>query len=447
MNIAIIGGGPSGLTAAFLLSKLNHNVTIFERAEEIGGLWASKMDSQGFFDSENSCKVYQSSYITSPALFELIGTKWQNHFILRHDLKKDWLLPFVADSTFNDRKKLLTAFALHISHIKSYKKESVYEFLTKHYFSEPFQSWMKATALGGITGTMNMTMWELFHRFQFNLSSLFFGSSAQLYWNAEPPNSPGGFITKWREGLHQQKVQIITNCEVNAMSKSDNGTEHQIMLNTSEGSQDKIDAVFVAIPPKAMLQLLIKSDPAISLGWGRPPEQLWDVLNESMYEHLGISWSFDRTFKKDLPLGGNGVRCNWHPILVQFSQYDNYLRPPAKTVVVGSVSLNTEFRHNRLGTLAKDYKPQELARIIWSDEKLADPTLPDPISVNIYGLSSATQIVKHGSLPVKNKYLPIYLATSLNGKSPYFTASLESAIQAGNAAAYAFDNRVIRLPC
>jgi len=446
MSIAIVGGGPSGLTVALLLTKLGYNVTIFEQGEEVGGLWSSKMDADGFLESENSCKVYQSSYTTSPALFKLIGTTWEAHFVPRHDLKQEWLQPFLTNCSASDRKKLLSAFLLNISHLKSYRTESVYDFLDKHNFSEPFQEWMRATALGGITGTMQMTMWELFHRFRHNLSSIFFNRSDQLYWNAEPPNSPSGFITKWHDELQRHGVQINTNCEVNAISLSGNGAEHDITINTSDGSRHKAKAVFLSIPPPALSELLRKSHPSITQGWGHPIDKLWNVLEESTYEHVGISWSFDRAFQSDLPLGGHGVRRGWYPILVQFSQYGNYLRPPSKTIVIGSVSLKTDFKHHRLGTLARDYDSHELGRIIWADEQLADPTLPDPVSMNIYGNSSATQIVRFGPLPIKNAYLPIYLATSINGKSPYFTASLESAIQAGTAAARAFDNRVLRLP-
>ncbi len=406
------------------------------------------MDTDGFFESENSCKVFQSSYSTSPALLKLIGTKWESHFIPRHNLRQEWLRPFLANCSTSDRIKLLSAFLLNISHLKSYRTESVYEFLDKHNFSEPFREWMRATALGGITGTMQMTMWELFHRFRHNLSSIFFNRSDQLYWNAEPPNSPSGFITKWHEALEGHGVQIITNCEVNAISQSGNGNgaEHSIIINTSDGSRHEAEAVFLSVPPPALSRLLRKSHPSIAQGWGHPVEKLWNVLEESVYEHVGISWSFDQAFQNDLPLGGHGVRRGWYPILVQFSQYGNYLRPPSKTIVIGSVSLKTDFKHNRIGTLARSHDPHELARIIWADEKLADPTLPDPVSVKIYGNSSASQIVRFGPLPVKNAHLPIYLATNINGKSPYFTASLESAIQAGNAAARAFDKRVLQLP-
>ena len=155
---------------------------------------------------------------------------------------------------------------------------------------------------------------------------------------------------------------------------------------------------------------------------------------------------FDRPLPRDLPLGGHGVRRNWHPILVQYSQYEAYLEPPVVTAVIGSVSLDTAFEHSRLGTRVSEHPPSEIARIVWEDEMLADPSLPQPVETLELGVSSATQIISHGPLPVRADRAPVFIATSLNGQAPYFTASLESAIQAGAAAAAAFDPAVEQLP-
>ena len=46
MNIAIIGGGVSGLSAAYFLAKEGHKVTVFERDDKLGGL-ASSFDFGG----------------------------------------------------------------------------------------------------------------------------------------------------------------------------------------------------------------------------------------------------------------------------------------------------------------------------------------------------------------------------------------------------------------
>lgn len=37
-KVAVVGGGPSGLAAAAQLNKAGHTVTLFERADEVGGL-------------------------------------------------------------------------------------------------------------------------------------------------------------------------------------------------------------------------------------------------------------------------------------------------------------------------------------------------------------------------------------------------------------------------
>jgi NADPH-dependent glutamate synthase beta subunit-like oxidoreductase len=37
-QVAIVGSGPAGLAAADQLNKMGHEVTVFERADRIGGL-------------------------------------------------------------------------------------------------------------------------------------------------------------------------------------------------------------------------------------------------------------------------------------------------------------------------------------------------------------------------------------------------------------------------
>ncbi|MBW2464994.1 MAG: hypothetical protein JRH11_25315 [Deltaproteobacteria bacterium] len=195
-----------------------------------------------------------------------------------------------------------------------------------------------------------------------------------------------------------------------------------------------------------MAKLLGRSEDFFTCGFGLAPRDLENYLGESQYRHLGMSWFFDRSFERDLPLGGHNVRRGWHPILVQHAQYRDYLRPPATTVVVGSLAVHTDFPHHRLGTLASDHAPSELADLLWEDERRLDPSLPKPIRTVVFGSTSATQIVGRGPLPVKMRGADVYLATNLHGRAPYFTASLEAAIQAGAIAAQHHDATVERLP-
>ncbi len=439
-QVAVVGGGPSGMTAALLLARAGHRVRIVEAAPELGGLWATRLDANGCYQGENSCKVYQSSYHSAPRLFALIGTRWQDHFVPRHDLKSEWLDPLLADSSPADLVKMAWTFALYLSGMQSFKKVSVEEWLARNRLSESCQAWVRATALGAVTGTLQMTVWELLYRFRRNLDCVFLDAQRPLLWNRQPPNAPEGFVTIWRRALERSGVEISLNVSA---AKFEQGAD-AVIVRTDDGDCAAVDAVFLAVPPPALASLLADSDDGITTGLGHSRESLATLLRESVYQHFGLAWLFDRPLPRDLPLGGHNVRKGWCPILIQHSQYAPYLPAPAVTVVVGSVSLATDFVHAVHGTRARDHAPEELARILWEDERRADPTLPEPIGVRTLGLSSATQIVHHGPLPVCGAASRVYIATSLNGRAPYFTASLESAIQAGAAAAAAFDPRVER---
>ena len=441
-EVVVVGSGPAGLTSALLLSHAGHRVTVLERGTQVGGLWAANLDADGNYLSENSCKVYQSSYHSAPALLKLIGTTWEAHFIARHDLTRDWLRPFLAACSPRDLGRLMSAWTLYRAGLKNFREVSVADWLEKNDIGDACRDWMRATALGGIAGTMRMTMWELFFRLSGNVGSIVGGGGGTLHWNARPPNAPGGFLTLWEAELRRRGVTFRLGTEVRALRREALG----LSVLVGEGEAIAADAVFLAVPPRALVSLFAASEPSLAEAFGYRRERLVEVLGESLYEHLGLVWTFDRPLPADLPLGGHNVRRGWHPILVQHSQYRGHLAAPAVTTVVGSVSLDTDFRHPRLKTRAADHAPEELASILWDDERRVDATLPMPIRQEVYGMSDATQIVTHGPLGVRAKGIPVFISTNMSGAAPYFTASLESAIQAGAASAYAFDPRVTRLP-
>lgn len=145
-DVAVVGGGPSGMTVALLLARAGHRVVLYEQARELGGLWAANLDDDGFFLSENSCKVFQSTYEAAPALFRMLGTRWEAHFTPRHDLSTQWFAPFLADSSFADLAKIAFAFLLHASGVRKYQNVSVAEFLETHQIGEACQSWRPRSA-------------------------------------------------------------------------------------------------------------------------------------------------------------------------------------------------------------------------------------------------------------------------------------------------------------
>jgi hypothetical protein len=376
LRVIVVGGGPAGMTVALLLARKGHHVMLLESERHLGGLWSSKLDENGCFESENSCKVFQSTYRSVPAIFELIGCDWRDHFVPRHDLNSAWLRPLLKDLSWRDLTILSASYAKFACGLRSFREISVEEYLELHGISEPGRAWLRATALGGISGTLGMTVWELFHRTSANVRSIFSreGGQGVLYWNARPPNAPSGFVSLWRAELERLGVEVHTEAHVSSMHTVASG----VQLVLTDGVAHTADAAFLAITPRSLRRLLSASGPPMIDSFGITRPLLESKLHESVYEHYGIAWFFDVSFPNDLPLGGHNVRRNWHPILVQYSQYEAYLPPPAMTVVIASISLDASFIHSVRGKRASDYSPDELAHILWEDERLVDPTLPKP---------------------------------------------------------------------
>ena len=383
------------MTAALLLARAGHRVSIFETADQLGGLWASRLDRDGYFRGDNSCKVYQSTYHSAPALFRLIGTDWRQHFTPQHDLTRNWLRPFVADCTWRDLRILGGAYVAHRTGLRRYHEVSVAEFIEARGISEPCRAWMRATALGGIAGTLRMTMWELLHRISSNVVGILKDQADPLYWNAQPPNSPDGFVSRWRDVL--TALGVVVHTDTSIASLEPRSSSRGVTLTTGGGLRHRADAAFLAVPPPALSSLLGASADPIAEGFGLRRLELESYFEDSVYEHLGIAWFFDRELPNALPLGGNNVRRGWHPILVEHGQYRAQLRQPAVSVVIGSVAVDTDFLHHRLGTRADAYTHEEIAAIVWKDERLVNPSLPEPIECELMGLSSATQIVRRGN--------------------------------------------------
>jgi hypothetical protein len=170
-----------------------------------------------------------------------------------------------------------------------------------------------------------MTMWEFFMRVDLNLGELLRGADAPLYWNRVPQNSPTGFVTLWDRTLRARGVVVRTGAAVDKLSLGPGG---RIGLTLSGGEVEDADAVFLAVPPPALGRVLEASDDGMAEGFGLSRAQLRGYFEESVYEHLGICWFFDRELPSALPLGGHNAQRGWHPILVEHPQYRDQLRPP-----------------------------------------------------------------------------------------------------------------------
>ena len=75
-SVAVIGSGPAGLAAADQLNKMGHAVTVYERADRIGGLMMygvpnMKTDKEEVVQVSRSCDVYLGAACLNAIMIEM----------------------------------------------------------------------------------------------------------------------------------------------------------------------------------------------------------------------------------------------------------------------------------------------------------------------------------------------------------------------------------------
>ena len=97
MNVAIIGAGFAGLSAAKVLREFGHGVTVFERAPDVGGVWSATRRYPGL-ETQNTRDTHSLSDFPLPkhypewpkgALVQAYLASYVEHFALGDAIRLD----------------------------------------------------------------------------------------------------------------------------------------------------------------------------------------------------------------------------------------------------------------------------------------------------------------------------------------------------------------------
>jgi hypothetical protein len=133
MDYIIVGGGPAGLTAAWLLSKSGKRCTILESAKQIGGCHSVRREN-GLF-SEHGPRIYSGSFVNFKALLKDLGTSFDDLFT------RYWFsISTIGGKTTKSMTwgEIWAFFKAYIgfSFGVDYKTTSMAEFMKSHKFTE-----------------------------------------------------------------------------------------------------------------------------------------------------------------------------------------------------------------------------------------------------------------------------------------------------------------------
>jgi hypothetical protein len=416
-DYAIVGGGPSGLSLAHYLSKLNKKVIIIEKDDVIGGCHHVKR-IQGKF-SEHGPRIYIDNYRMFQDILRDLGTDF-------HDLFTPYnfgMLTIGGKSSqhFSIRELLIMTWSFIT--LDSIDRGQTMQEYTDYYDFSP-DAKLYIDQMCRLTDGAGIDRYTVFQFFQIFNQNALYGTYQPKY----PNDSEGGFIKIWTDKLLDQGVRIHTNVQITGFEVRGNKV---ISMTTGENSKIEARNFILAIPPKAVASLI--KDTGVQNAFGNFIDfARWE--RETRYlQYIPVTFHWNDPIT--LPQKWGFPDSDWGVAYIVLSDYMEF--KDSKIVISAVITNNNKSSYT-------DRRPSECNQVELIDElfrqlKLSYPDLPEPdskiLSHNTYNGNmweldnQGFMITRHGFMDNISEFDNLYTSGHHTGKSEYGFNSLESAIQ------------------
>ena len=411
----IVGGGPTGLTLAHLLSKYNKTVAIIEKEDHIGGCHSVKRVN-GLF-SEHGPRIYLGNYIMFSQLLKDMGHSFTDLFGVYKFGKSDIFSEVFKKLSI--RELLIFSFAF-LTLNDSYKNMSLQDFLDKYNFSPSAQDFMDR--IGRLTDGGGADKYTLFSFIQI--------MNQNLLYNIYQPKNPNdvGLFKIWQDALIKNKVDIYLNHPINKLIVEDS----QIKLVITDKESFSCDKIIFAMPPYSINEFIKKM--GIPNAFGNNFDKWSEDTNYITYIPVAFHWRK----KLDLKRIWGYPQTSWGVGSIVMSDYMNLNDDRSKTLISAIVTKSTK---SDLLNKTPDEVPDkdEFTKEVFRQLNSVYENLPIPdyiiMSQNYHDGEkwipehTAFMTTKHGYLDFKSSYITnLYNCGVQNGKSSYSFTSLESSV-------------------
>jgi hypothetical protein len=435
-NYVIIGGGPTGLTLAWYLSKANKKVLLIEKESTLGGCHrVQRVD--GLF-TEHGPRVYSNSYLNFIDLLKDMNLDFDYLFTL-YDFNITNIGGKNHHSLTNFEKASFINAFIKLTIFPSYGKNiSILKFMEDNNFSEESKEYIDRTCrlTDGATS-------DRFTLFQF-LELV----DQQIMYDLYQPKLPNdrGLIKVWQERLlSNNNINILLNHEVIKLESKNKKIISVVIKDRITLNQYNITGkkFIISLPPKPMIQLLKNSNEITNAFGNITILERWGLQN-SYFDYIPVTLHWNKII--DLPKVQGFPSSDWGLAFIVLSNYmdfnDKIELENSQTVISTCITFPENISKNIKKT-AHECSIKEINDEILAQLRLSFPILPMPDRmimspqvykdtvknkwVNIdtaYVATNDNTVISNKSKLIKN----LYNCGTHNGKSSYNFTSMESAV-------------------
>ena len=239
----IVGGGPTGMTLAWLLEDKNKKILLIEKEDELGGCHRVKR-VDGYF-SEHGPRVYSNGYLTFIHLLKEMGLDFNHFFTLYKDNMSSINEKNIGKFTNKEKKSLSLAFLKLIFNNDYGKHVSLKEFAETNNFSVDSLDYLERFCR--LTDRAKMENYTLFQFLQI--------LNQHFFYNIYQPTLPNdkGLIKSWEEKLIETgNIDILKGTTVVKLNENNNLVESITISNKEDTKIVYGNKIILAVPPKPL---------------------------------------------------------------------------------------------------------------------------------------------------------------------------------------------------
>jgi hypothetical protein len=425
-DYVIIGGGPSGLTLAWCLSKYKKTVAIVDKNDSLGG--CHRVHRVNGLFSEHGPRIYIDNYV----MFKKILNEMDLDFY-------DLFTPYKFDMTNIGGKvtEHLTYREMYVLAKKfinlndSYQNISIGEFMDQNNFSNKAKDYIDR--LCRMTDGAGADRYTLYSFLQIANQNML-----HKIYQPKKPNDVSLFKF-WKEKLLKNGVDIFLNSDAIDMKAENNNIKSLFIKNDNKIYEISGNKIIFAIPPYNISQFLSASkNKNIKDAFGNLNKFIDWSEKTNYIKYIPITFHFD----KDIKLGKiwGFPSTSWGVGFVVMSDYMDFANPKSKVVISALITKNAKSDYTNK-TPNETHNQKELIDEVFRQLKISFPDLPYPtysiLSQNYYDNNKKEWIprdtsfikTKYGYLDNKSKkFNNLYSCGVSNGNSEYSFTSLEAAI-------------------